>query len=102
MGIFGGGVAWSYWEGKKADREEEARVKAEVERIEKWKNELIDIKRDRDTDIYRQTHTLVQRDRDAKKYSRTLTLTERQRHNAELCFFFFTHTYTDRQTDRHN
>ena len=30
VGIFGGGVAWSYWEGKKEDREEEARVKAEV------------------------------------------------------------------------
>ena len=43
MGIFGGGVAWSYWEGKKEDRAEEARVKAEVERIEKWKKEFIDM-----------------------------------------------------------
>jgi len=30
VGIFGGGVVWSAWEGKKEDREEEARVKAEV------------------------------------------------------------------------
>jgi len=43
VGIFGGGVAWSSWEGKKEDREEEERVKAEVERIEKWKAEFIDV-----------------------------------------------------------
>lgn len=42
-GIFGGGVAWSYWEGKREDREEEKRVKEEVERIEKWKAEFIDM-----------------------------------------------------------
>ena len=42
-GIFGGGVAWSWWEGKREDREEEKRVKEEVERIEKWKAEFIDM-----------------------------------------------------------
>lgn len=41
--IFGGGIAYSWWEGKREDREEEARVKAEVERIEKWKAEFIDM-----------------------------------------------------------
>ena len=42
-GIFGGGVAWSWYEGKREDRDEEERVKAEVERIEKWKKEFIDM-----------------------------------------------------------
>merc|ERR1719183_1467835 len=42
-GIFGGGAAWSYWEGKREDRDEEERVKKEVERIEKWKKEFIDM-----------------------------------------------------------
>lgn len=41
--VFGGGVVWSWREGRKEDREEEERVKAEVERIEKWKKEFIDM-----------------------------------------------------------
>jgi len=43
VGVFGGAAVWSYYEGKREDREEEERVKAEVERIEKWKKEFIDM-----------------------------------------------------------
>lgn len=46
-GILTGGLgAWlvyTVWLGKKEDREEEERVEAEVERIEQWKKEFIDM-----------------------------------------------------------
>ena len=42
-GMFGGAAIYTFYEGKQADRDEEDRVKAEVERIEKWKAEFIDM-----------------------------------------------------------
>lgn len=43
VGVFGSALVWSWNEGKKEDREEEERVKKEVERIEAWKKEFIDM-----------------------------------------------------------
>uniref|UniRef100_A0A7S0QPF9 Uncharacterized protein n=1 Tax=Cryptomonas curvata TaxID=233186 RepID=A0A7S0QPF9_9CRYP len=43
IAVFGGGVVWSWRAGRREDREEEERVKAEVERIEQWKKEFIDM-----------------------------------------------------------
>ena len=42
-GGFGAWLTWTIFEGKKEDREEEQRVKEEVERIEAWKKEFIDM-----------------------------------------------------------
>ncbi len=39
----GAWIAYTVYEGKKEDRDEEERVKKEVERIEQWKKEFIDM-----------------------------------------------------------
>jgi len=43
VGVFGTALVWSWSEGKREDRDEEERVKQEVERIEQWKKEFIDM-----------------------------------------------------------
>jgi len=43
VGGFGGWLTYTIFEGKREDRDEEQRVKEEVERIEQWKKEFIDM-----------------------------------------------------------